>query len=173
MSVIKKASECSMGLFMYSTSFWCTSDKLEIGNTKTINNETNTEIKLSNTMKDPLPIPAQLEKQLSKCKTVRDADTFFKSREKTKQVRVVVLSLSTVLLFWGNNIVARWRGRLYGAAGCGGHDRTAASSIHHTRDKLRINYGYGAYCLSHFGLSSYSFLHRWYCENVSSHSLVC
>eukprot|EP00578_Thalassiosira_sp_NH16_P020061 CAMPEP_0181105528 /NCGR_PEP_ID=MMETSP1071-20121207/16036_1 /TAXON_ID=35127 /ORGANISM="Thalassiosira sp., Strain NH16" /LENGTH=53 /DNA_ID=CAMNT_0023188853 /DNA_START=61 /DNA_END=222 /DNA_ORIENTATION=- len=36
-------------------------------------------------MKDPLPIPAQLEKQLSKCKTVRDADTFFKSREKTKQ----------------------------------------------------------------------------------------
>ena len=38
-------------------------------------------------MKDPLPVPDQLEKQLAKCKTVRDADTFFKSRDKTKQVR--------------------------------------------------------------------------------------
>eukprot|EP00571_Detonula_confervacea_P014724 CAMPEP_0172298544 /NCGR_PEP_ID=MMETSP1058-20130122/1151_1 /TAXON_ID=83371 /ORGANISM="Detonula confervacea, Strain CCMP 353" /LENGTH=54 /DNA_ID=CAMNT_0013007821 /DNA_START=26 /DNA_END=190 /DNA_ORIENTATION=+ len=36
-------------------------------------------------MKDPLPIPDQLEKQLSKCKTVRDADTFAKSREKTPE----------------------------------------------------------------------------------------
>lgn len=37
-------------------------------------------------MKDPLPVPDQLEKQLSKCKTVRDADTFYKSRDKTKEV---------------------------------------------------------------------------------------
>lgn len=36
-------------------------------------------------MKDPLPVPDQLEKQLAKCKTVRDADTFFKSRDRTKQ----------------------------------------------------------------------------------------
>ena len=39
-------------------------------------------------MKDPLPVPDQLEKQLSKCKTVRDADTYFKSRDKTKEVSV-------------------------------------------------------------------------------------
>ena len=37
-------------------------------------------------MKDPLPVPDQLEKQLSKCKTVRDADTYIKSRDKTKEV---------------------------------------------------------------------------------------
>lgn len=36
-------------------------------------------------MKDPLPIPDQLEKQLAKCKSIRDADTFYKSREKTPQ----------------------------------------------------------------------------------------
>ncbi|KAL3805469.1 hypothetical protein ACHAW5_007141 [Stephanodiscus triporus] len=36
-------------------------------------------------MKDPLPVPDQLEKQLSKCKTVRDADVYCKSREKTKE----------------------------------------------------------------------------------------
>lgn len=40
-------------------------------------------------MKDPLPVPDQLEKQLSKCKTVRDADTFYKSRDKTKEVSFV------------------------------------------------------------------------------------
>ena len=39
-------------------------------------------------MKDPLPVPDQLEKQLAKCKTVRDADTYCKSREKTNEVRV-------------------------------------------------------------------------------------
>ena len=39
-------------------------------------------------MKDPLPVPDELEKELAKCKTVRDADTFFRSRDKTKQVRV-------------------------------------------------------------------------------------
>ena len=32
-------------------------------------------------------MPDQLEKQLSKCKTVRDADVYCKSREKTKEVR--------------------------------------------------------------------------------------
>ncbi|KAL3809487.1 hypothetical protein ACHAXA_007958 [Cyclostephanos tholiformis] len=36
-------------------------------------------------MKDPLPVPDQLEKQLSKCKTVRDADSYCKSREKTPE----------------------------------------------------------------------------------------
>eukprot|EP00581_Thalassiosira_minuscula_P006847 CAMPEP_0183704264 /NCGR_PEP_ID=MMETSP0737-20130205/1652_1 /TAXON_ID=385413 /ORGANISM="Thalassiosira miniscula, Strain CCMP1093" /LENGTH=53 /DNA_ID=CAMNT_0025931097 /DNA_START=132 /DNA_END=293 /DNA_ORIENTATION=+ len=36
-------------------------------------------------MKDPLPVPDQLEKQLAKCKTVRDADTHIKSRNKTKE----------------------------------------------------------------------------------------
>ena len=39
-------------------------------------------------MKDPLPVPDQLEKQLAKCKTVRDADTYFSLREKTKEVSV-------------------------------------------------------------------------------------
>ncbi|KAL3801079.1 hypothetical protein HJC23_002372 [Cyclotella cryptica] len=38
-------------------------------------------------MKDPLPVPDQLEKQLSKCKSIRDADSYYKSREKTPQVR--------------------------------------------------------------------------------------
>ena len=38
-------------------------------------------------MKDPLPVPDQLEKQLSKCKTVRNADSYCKSREKTEEVR--------------------------------------------------------------------------------------
>lgn len=38
-------------------------------------------------MKDPLPVPDQLEKQLAKCKTVRDADAYIKSRDKTKEVR--------------------------------------------------------------------------------------
>ena len=42
-------------------------------------------------MKDPLPVPDQLEKQLSKCKTVRDADTFYKSRDKTKEVSYCIL----------------------------------------------------------------------------------
>ena len=42
-------------------------------------------------MKDPLPVPDQLEKQLSKCKTVRDADTFYKSRDKTKEVSFFVV----------------------------------------------------------------------------------
>lgn len=39
-------------------------------------------------MKDPFPVPDQLEKQLAKCKSVRDADTYYKSREKTSQVRM-------------------------------------------------------------------------------------
>jgi len=34
-------------------------------------------------MKDLLPVPDQLEKQLAKCKSIRDADTYYKSREKT------------------------------------------------------------------------------------------
>jgi hypothetical protein len=38
-------------------------------------------------MKDPLPVPDQLERQLSKCKTVRDADTYCVSRMKTAEVR--------------------------------------------------------------------------------------
>eukprot|EP00986_Skeletonema_menzelii_P019636 scaffold28778_cov177-Skeletonema_menzelii.AAC.2 len=37
------------------------------------------------TMKDPLPVPDQLSKQLAKCKSIRDADTYYKSREKTPQ----------------------------------------------------------------------------------------
>ena len=32
---------------------------------------------------DPLPVPAQLNAQLQKCKTVRNADAFHKSREKS------------------------------------------------------------------------------------------
>lgn len=38
------------------------------------------------TMADPLPVPAQLEAQLGKCKTVRDANTFVKDRKKSPQV---------------------------------------------------------------------------------------
>jgi hypothetical protein len=37
-------------------------------------------------MVDPLPVPAQLEAQLAKCKSVRDSE-FHKSREKTPQVK--------------------------------------------------------------------------------------
>jgi len=37
-------------------------------------------------MKDLLPVPDQLSKQLAKCKSIRDADTHYKSREKTPQV---------------------------------------------------------------------------------------
>jgi hypothetical protein len=37
-------------------------------------------------MADPLPVPAQLEAQLSKCKTVRSADSYIKSRTKTAEV---------------------------------------------------------------------------------------
>ena len=48
-------------------------------------------------MKDPLPVPDQLEKQLSKCKTVRDADTFYKSREKTTEV-----SLCFFVVLWND-----------------------------------------------------------------------
>ena len=42
---------------------------------------------INTTMKDPLPVPDQLERQLSKCKTVRDADTYCVSRMKTAEVR--------------------------------------------------------------------------------------
>jgi hypothetical protein len=42
-------------------------------------------------MKDPLPVPDQLEKQLAKCKSIRDADSYYKSREKTPQVRSILL----------------------------------------------------------------------------------
>eukprot|EP00525_Craspedostauros_australis_P006367 CAMPEP_0198124434 /NCGR_PEP_ID=MMETSP1442-20131203/39881_1 /TAXON_ID= /ORGANISM="Craspedostauros australis, Strain CCMP3328" /LENGTH=54 /DNA_ID=CAMNT_0043783821 /DNA_START=543 /DNA_END=707 /DNA_ORIENTATION=+ len=34
-------------------------------------------------MANELPVPPQLEKQLSKCNTVRKADEYYKSREKT------------------------------------------------------------------------------------------
>ena len=54
-------------------------------------------------MKDPLPVPDQLEKQLSKCKTVRDADTYIKSRDKTKEV---------------SSSIQWWRSLLYNAKGC-------------------------------------------------------
>ena len=37
-------------------------------------------------MPDPLPVPAQLEAQLGKCKTVRSADTYVKDRTKSAQV---------------------------------------------------------------------------------------
>jgi hypothetical protein len=37
-------------------------------------------------MNDPLPVPAQLEAQLAKCKTVRTADTYVNDRTKTAKV---------------------------------------------------------------------------------------
>ncbi len=40
----------------------------------------------SHIMKDLLPVPDQLSKQLAKCKSIRDADTYYKSRDKTPQV---------------------------------------------------------------------------------------
>eukprot|EP00537_Pseudo-nitzschia_pungens_P002732 CAMPEP_0172363182 /NCGR_PEP_ID=MMETSP1060-20121228/6613_1 /TAXON_ID=37318 /ORGANISM="Pseudo-nitzschia pungens, Strain cf. cingulata" /LENGTH=53 /DNA_ID=CAMNT_0013085869 /DNA_START=144 /DNA_END=305 /DNA_ORIENTATION=+ len=36
----------------------------------------------------PLPVPNQLKAQLQKCKTVRSADTYCQSREKTKKEMV-------------------------------------------------------------------------------------
>ena len=36
---------------------------------------------------DPLPVPAQLEAQLNKCKSVRSAEDSYKSRTKTAKVR--------------------------------------------------------------------------------------
>jgi hypothetical protein len=61
-------------------------------------------------MKDPLPIPDQLEKQLAKCKSIRDADTYYKSREKTAQVRFVFSYVCQILvwdveIWWGTPIV--------------------------------------------------------------------
>ena len=41
-------------------------------------------------MKDLLPVPDQLSKQLAKCKSIRDADTYYKSRDKTPQVWVII-----------------------------------------------------------------------------------
>jgi hypothetical protein len=38
------------------------------------------------TSTDPLPIPSQLEAQLSKCKTVRSSESYVKSRTKTAEV---------------------------------------------------------------------------------------
>jgi hypothetical protein len=36
-------------------------------------------------MTDELPVPAQLSAQLGKCKSVRQAEDYYKSREKTEQ----------------------------------------------------------------------------------------
>lgn len=38
-------------------------------------------------MAEPLPVPAQLEAQLDKCKTVRNAAEYYKPRNKTAEVR--------------------------------------------------------------------------------------
>jgi len=37
-------------------------------------------------MAEPLPVPAQLEAQLDKCKTVRNAAEYYKPRTKTAEV---------------------------------------------------------------------------------------
>jgi hypothetical protein len=51
-------------------------------------------------MKNPLPIPDQLEKQLAKCKSIRDADSYYKSRDKTPQVRGGVVFLVDFVGAW-------------------------------------------------------------------------
>ena len=45
-------------------------------------------------MTDPLPVPAQLNAQLGKCRSVRN-DTFRKGRDKTPQVRGLLRSNSS------------------------------------------------------------------------------
>jgi hypothetical protein len=40
----------------------------------------------ANQQQQQLPVPAQLEAQLGKCKTVRQADTYIKDRTKTAKV---------------------------------------------------------------------------------------
>lgn len=40
---------------------------------------------------DPLPVPAQLEAQLNKCKTVRRMATYYKDRVKTSGVRTPIV----------------------------------------------------------------------------------
>jgi hypothetical protein len=45
------------------------------------------EYNLTRMPADPLPVPAQLNAQLNKCKTVRNADAYHKSREKSATVR--------------------------------------------------------------------------------------
>ena len=45
-------------------------------------------------MTDPLPVPAQLDAQLGKCRSVRN-DTFRKGRDKTPQVRGLLRSNSS------------------------------------------------------------------------------
>lgn len=40
---------------------------------------------------EALPVPAQLKAQLDKCKSVRSAETSYKSREKTPQVRTLYI----------------------------------------------------------------------------------
>lgn len=47
---------------------------------------------------EPLPVPAQLKAQLDKCKSVRSAETYCKSRAKTDQVSFVVC----IILEWEN-----------------------------------------------------------------------
>ena len=55
-------------------------------------------------MKDLLPVPDQLFKQLAKCKSIRDADTHYKSREKTPQVSHQILRFciasAVILVEW-------------------------------------------------------------------------
>ena len=57
-------------------------------------------------MTDPLPVPAQLEAQLGKCRSVRN-DTFRKGRDKTPQVR----GRSVNRRRSGAAGPAQWRGR--------------------------------------------------------------
>ena len=45
-------------------------------------------------MTDSLPVPAQLEAQLDKCKTVRNAAVFYKARTKTAEVNKYCNSIS-------------------------------------------------------------------------------
>ena len=45
-------------------------------------------------MTDPLPVPAQLDAQLGKCRSVRN-NTFRKGRDKTPQVRGLLRSNSS------------------------------------------------------------------------------
>ena len=41
-----------------------------------------------------LPVPAQLEAQLAKCKTVRGATEYYKSREKSSAVSLIIFCAS-------------------------------------------------------------------------------
>ena len=52
-----------------------------------------------------LPVPAQLSTQLGKCKTVRNAAEHHKSREKSEQVRYLIIYVN-FFFYWAQHLLS-------------------------------------------------------------------